>query len=68
MSRGAFPWLLAGGAAAGGSKERIDPAPLMTAWEYLPDPGEPTGTLVARNAGSRAHLVPVRAHTRRWPR
>jgi Peptidase family M23 len=52
----------------GGAKDRIDPGPLMTAWEYLPDPGEPTGAIAARNASSRAHGVPVQADTRRWPR
>jgi hypothetical protein len=52
----------------GGAKDRIDPEPLMAAWEYLPDPGEPPGTLIARNARSPVHDVPVRAHTRRWPR
>lgn len=52
----------------GGSKDRFDPAPLMPAWEYLPDPGEPTGALVARNANAPGYGVNVRAHIRRWPR
>jgi len=54
----------------GGASDRFDPQPLMASWEYLRDPTEPTGALVARNAKLRApaYDVPVKAHMRRWPR
>jgi murein DD-endopeptidase MepM/ murein hydrolase activator NlpD len=55
----------------GGASDRFDPQPLMQAnWEYLPDPGDQSPVPVARNAtpGTSAYGVPVRAHTRRWPR
>ncbi len=32
----------------GGPKQGVDPAPLMHAWEYLPDPGDLPGALIAR--------------------
>jgi murein DD-endopeptidase MepM/ murein hydrolase activator NlpD len=53
----------------GGAIDRVDPQPLMANWEYAGDP-EPTSALVARNATPRvpAYGVPVKAHTRRWPR
>ena len=52
----------------GGAGDRFDPQPLMLAgWEYLPDPGD-RPVLVARNVGSATGFVPVRAHTRSWPR
>jgi hypothetical protein len=55
----------------GGASDRFDPQPFMLgSWEYLPDPGDQSPVLVARNAqpGAPAYGVPVRAHMRRWPR
>jgi len=54
----------------GTASDRFDPQLLMTSWEYVRDPGEPTSALVARNATPRvpAYGVPVKAHIRRWPR
>jgi murein DD-endopeptidase MepM/ murein hydrolase activator NlpD len=53
-----------------GASDRVDPQPLMASWEYLRDPAESTGALVARNAKPHATAfgVPVKAHMRRWPR
>jgi murein DD-endopeptidase MepM/ murein hydrolase activator NlpD len=55
----------------GDASDRFDPQPLMANWEYVRDPGEPTSALVARNAHthlSHGSRVPVRAHSRSWPR
>ena len=57
----------------GGVSDRFDPQPLMASWEYVPDPGDPSPALVARNAGHRTidrlpYSVPVRTHYRRLPR
>jgi murein DD-endopeptidase MepM/ murein hydrolase activator NlpD len=50
----------------------FDPRRLMEkTWEYLPDPGDQSAQLVARNAKPRApsqFVVPVQAHYRRLPR
>ncbi|TMQ06789.1 MAG: M23 family metallopeptidase [Deltaproteobacteria bacterium] len=52
----------------GGASDRFDPQPFMRAtWEHLPDPGDQP-VLVARNVRSPSSRVPVRAHTRSWPR
>lgn len=55
----------------GGAKDRFDPELLMKAWEHLPDPGDLPAALVARNARithALAARVPVREHTRSYPR
>ena len=56
----------------GGPNDRVDPEPLMKAWEYLPDPGDLPEALLARNAHKRVAkpgvaTVIVRQRTRRYP-
>jgi len=55
----------------GGASDRVDPQPLMASWEYVRDPAEPASALIARNARAQispSSRVPVRAHSRSWPR
>jgi murein DD-endopeptidase MepM/ murein hydrolase activator NlpD len=57
----------------GGRADAFDPQPFMTSWEYLRDPAEPSGAVVARNGGQRSgdrapYSVPVHRHFRRLPR
>lgn len=52
----------------------MDPQPIMeSSWQYLPDPGDVSGSTITRNAGHRStdgafYVVPVKSHTRRLPR
>lgn len=58
----------------GGPSDRFDPQRLIeTTWEYVPDPRDLPGTLVAHNAGHRpvegtGYSVPVMPHYRHPPR
>jgi murein DD-endopeptidase MepM/ murein hydrolase activator NlpD len=58
----------------GGPSDRFDPQRIIeTTWEYVPDPGDQSPTLLARNGGHRpkdgaSYSIPVTTHYRRAPR